>query len=115
MRPAPRPSPVQLAARAQRQDLRKAANELAHQIRLGKVPSAVEDTYGPCMVTRDGKRCAMHGRRFRFTRWDPRGDAGLRAAGIPMAMGDVVSSPEMCVVHAMAVIEGMAKRRRARG
>lgn len=107
------PSPAQLAARAANDDRRKAANDLAHRIRLGEVPYVTEDTRGPCMVTRGGKTCGLQGRRFRFTRFEPIGDPAYRNVG--PALGDIVSSPEMCVGHAMQVIAGMNQRRQARG
>lgn len=49
------------------QKLRKAANTMAHAIRLGKVPGARELERGEC----DTKDCRVVGRRFNKGWWDP--------------------------------------------
>lgn len=77
-------------------EIREAANTFARFVRLGKVPHCVEDERGLCMSCR-----LVPGRRFRF-HWrssHPRGPASYY----------ICSSPELCVVCAMAQLGGAAR------
>jgi hypothetical protein len=57
-----RPSPRYFAQQQALNETRKAANVLAHAIRLGKIPKVTETSRGECFG-RSGE-CPVEGRRF---------------------------------------------------
>lgn len=66
MRKQSRPSPRALAQHNAVHELRKAANTMAHAMRLGKIPGLRELDRGSC----DTSRCRVEGRRFNMGWWD---------------------------------------------
>ena len=67
MKKRPQASAALLQDQATLSDIRKAANTLAHAIRLGKVRGVLEDERGAC----ETPKCIVDGRRFLRTVWDP--------------------------------------------
>ncbi len=66
MRKKPAPSTRQLLHQRATGALRKAANTMAHAMRLGKIPGLREVDRGDC----EEKECGVSGRRFNKGWWD---------------------------------------------
>jgi hypothetical protein len=97
MKKPQRPSTQQLVQRGARSNLRKAANVLAHALRLGKVPGGEEVARGDC----DTPKCGVSGRRFTLSWFDR--DPNLPHCGV--IRNDGKKRCVLCMSRALGVVD----------